>query len=287
MKPIFVLLVVFTSAVTLHGQQILSNDYYGKKSPTQTKEVKIHSLDGSQKDSIIETPIDTINFRVFGVGNISNEALEAVNAGGKIVFGFCPNPFTKKWQGNFFASFNKNATNTDSALASTLIFPEAGNHSFLVHSFWKSSINESFAYQGPFLEFAVKKITNKKDTTDPKFKEFSFNTLHYTLGYKLGFSKEKIKDDKRQHIGCELAVFYSYVNIPDEDHENFEKIINRTATKNDFGMLGFKVSFEVNGLQIFGDIRNVFGSKEELPVNDLKGFSYNIGFSFNTEVFRF
>ena len=49
----------------------------------------------------------------------------------------------------------------------------------------------------------------------------------------------------------------------------------------------FKVSFEVNGLQIFGDFRHVFGSEEELPVPDLKGFSYNIGFSFNTEVFGF
>ena len=281
MKKIFVLLFFFFS-VTSYGQQILSNNFYGKKTASGNKTTLPETDPKNQTD--------TIHFKVFGVGNVSDESLKTINAGGKAVFGFFPNPFKEKWQGNFFVSYNKNATNTDSALSTTLIFPEAGNHSLLMHAFWKSITNREnniAAYKGPFLEFAVKKITNKKDTSDPKSQEFNFNTLHYTAGYKWGFTKEKFKDNKTQNIGCELAIFYSHVNIPDEDHKSFEKILNRTATKNDFGMLGFKVSFEVNGLQIFSDIRHVFGSETKLPVDDLKGFSYNIGVSFNTEVFRF
>ena len=271
------LLILITVTVGIEAQQILSNSFYAKKPAAQSKSTTSF------------TPPDTINFKVFGVGNISNESLKAINAGGKVAFGFYPNPFKENWQGNYFVSYNKNATNTDSALSTTLIFPEAGNQSFLMNAFWKSPFNKrnTDSYKGLFLEFAVKKITNIKDTSDPKSQEFRFNTLHYTAGYKLGFSKERMKDDKKQNIGCELAAFFSYVNIPNEDHESFEKIINRTATKNDFSMIGFKVSFEVNGLQIFADLRHVFGSEEKLPVQDLKGFSYNIGFSFNTEVFRF
>lgn len=278
MKKIFVL-ITFVIATTAEGQQILSNNFYGKEKP-DTKKSNLESSDDDKKE--------ITHFKILGVGNISDETLKNINAGGKAVFAFSPNPLKTKWQSNYFVSFNKNATNTDSALSTTLIFPESGNHSFLMHSFWKSiSVKNKNVYKGLFLEFALKKITNKKDTSDPKFQEFTFNTLHYTAGYKWGFSKEKIKDDKTQSMGCEFAVFCSFANIPDEDHDDFEKIINRPSTNNSFGMLGFKVSFEVNGFQIFSDIRQVFGNKDRLPVADLKGFNYNIGVSFNTEVFNF
>lgn len=270
MKKIFFFLGLLLCCVS-YGQQILSNNYYGK--------------------ALIGAPAAAShpNFKIFGVGNISDETLKSINAGGKAVFAFFPNPLQTKWQGNYFVSYNKNATNTDSALSSTLIFPESGNHSFLVHGFWKTNNNPAkpHNYRGLFAEFAFKKITNKKDTTDPKFQEFSFNTLHYTIGYKWGFSREQIINGKRKNMGIELSIFGSAVNIPDEDHSNFEKIINRTSTTNAFVMAGFKISFDVNSFQIFSDIRHVFGSSVKLPISDLKGFNYNIGVSFNTEVFEF
>lgn len=276
MKKVLVI-TIFFFPVCIQAQQILSNNSYGKETPGLSKAVP----EGANKK-------DTVHFKVFGVGNISDETLKKINAGGKAVFAFYPDPFDTNWQSNYFVSYNKNATNTDSALATTLIFPEAGSHSFLMHAFWKSTTtNKPNKYRGLFLEFAVKKINNKKDTTDPKFQEFSFNTLHYTAGYKWGFTKEKFKDNKIQTMGCEFSLFGSFVNIPDEDHENFEKVINRTSTENAFCMIGFKMSFELNGFQIFSDIRHVFGDKEKLPVYDLKGFNYNIGVSFNTEILNF
>jgi hypothetical protein len=267
-----ILLIVATSTgLASSAQQILSNSYYGKSDPAK-------AAAGSDP-----------NFRIYGVGNISDETLKNLNAGGKAVFAFYPNPGRDSWQGNYFVSYNKNATNTDSALSTTLVFPESGNHSFLLHGFWKTANNpvKPNNYRGLFAEFAFKKITNKKDTADPKFQEFSFNTLHYTVGYKWGFSKQQMIGGKNKNMGVELSVFGSAVNIPNEDHANFEKIINRTATTNAFCMAGFKISFDVNSFQIFSDIRHVFGSSVKLPINDLKGFNYNIGVSFNTEVFEF
>jgi hypothetical protein len=235
---------------------------------------------------------DSNHFKLFGVGNLNDETLKNLNAGGKLAIGFTPNPNSDKMHANYFASFNKNATNTDSAISTMLVFPEAGNHTAFLSVLWQQEKildqERDLVYQhGPFLEFAFKKITNKKDTTDPKFQELAINTLHYTGGYRLGYSKIKSIEGKLYQIGGYLSVFASYVNIPDEDHRNFETITKLKATSNSFFMLGAKVSFELNGFQIFADIRHVFGDEKKLPIKDLKGFNSNIGVAFNTEIFRF
>ncbi len=235
---------------------------------------------------------DSLHFKLYGIGNLNNETLKSLNAGGKIAIGFTPNPNSPKLHANYFASFNKNATNTDSAISTMLVFPEAGNHTAFLSVLWQKEKvvtgEKGLVYQsGPFLEFAFKKITNQKDTTDPKFQELAINTLHYTGGYRFGYSKIKSIEGKVYQIGGYFSIFASYVNIPDEDHQNFETITNLKATNNSFLMIGAKVSFELNGFQIFADVRNVFGNEKKLPIKDLKGFNSNIGVAFNTEVFRF
>jgi hypothetical protein len=240
------------------------------------------------RDSIEK--LDTTHFRVLGIGNISDETLKSLNAGGKLAIGFCSNPFNDTWQGNYFASFNKNSSNTDSAISTTLVFPEAGSHSFLFTSFWKSFKNPQnglYNYNGLFLEFVSKKITNKKDTTDPKSQVVSINSLHYTAGYKWGFSKMGTVKGELYETACDLSIFASFVNIPDEDHDRFQTIANLQARNNSFFMIGAKVSFELNGFQIFADLRHVFGNKNKLPLTDLHGFSSNIGVAFTADILRF
>lgn len=270
MKKNILLFVIFLLGYSSQGQLITSNSYYALSD-------NMEKNNDPQKDS----------FKIFGTGNISDETLKKINAGGKIVLGYFPRP-GKTYTSNYLISYNKNASNSDSALSSTLVFPESGSSSFLAHGFWqKNNSSDNGRYHGYFGEFALKTIKNKKDTTDPKFQEFTFNTLHFTAGYKWGSSKEFKTGDATQTVGIELAVFASFVNIPDEDHESFERIINRQATTNSFGMLGAKLSFEINKLQIFADMRHVFGSASDLPVKDLKGFNFNIGFSFNTGALKF
>lgn len=236
--------------------------------------------------------MDSLHFSLYGIGNLNDETLKNLNAGGKIAVGFTPKPNSDKLHATYFASFNKNASNTDSAISTMLVFPEAGNHTAFLSALWRKEKpvdgEKGLIFQsGPFLEFAFKKVTNKKDTTDPKFQELSINTLHYTAGYRFGYSKIKSIEGKTYEVGGYFSLFASYVNIPDEDHENFQKITRLSATKNDFFMIGGKVSFELNGFQIFADIRHVFGDEKKLPVKDLKGFNSNIGVAFNTEIFRF
>ncbi len=223
-------------------------------------------------------------FALYGIGNISDEALKSLNAGGKVAVSFTA---PKKW-GVFpliyLASFNKNASNNDSLLSTVLVFPEVGNHSFSFTSFWMKPGTQN----GMFLEFVTKKIKKDVDTADFKSVEYAFNTLHYTLGYSRGFSKSfDMESSKKYELGCYFSVFASYVNIPNEDHENFEKIANWTSPENSFFALGAKVAFEINGFQFFADLRNVFGSKDNLPMKDLRGFNSNIGIAFNTEVIKF
>jgi hypothetical protein len=180
--------------------------------------------------------LDSLHFTLYGIGNLNDETLKNLNGGGKIAVSFTPHPNSDELHATYFASFNKNASNTDSAISTVLVFPEAGNHTAFLSAIWQKvkpvDGEKGLIYQsGPFLEFAFKKITNTKDTTDPKFQELSINTLHYTAGYRFGYSKIKSLEGKVYQVGGSLSVFASYVNIPDEDHKNFEVISKLTATK--------------------------------------------------------
>src|SRR5687767_7672150 len=69
---------------------------------------------------------------LYGIGNLNTETLNKVNSSGKIAVSIIPffnNTNNRYWE--IYLSFNKNASNNDSILASTLLFPEVGNHSFL------------------------------------------------------------------------------------------------------------------------------------------------------------
>ncbi len=312
MKKNFILLV-FYSPFLLLAQQNLPISFYKyeavsvfdsvaykefqakNKSDFEKKGQLSTQLESSIKALFIKKEAarkDSLHFRLYGIGNLSDETLKSLNAGGKLAVGFIPNPNSEKLHANYFVSFNKNASNIDSAISTMLVFPEAGNHSALLSVIWQKEKpidgeKGLVKYTGPFFEFVFKKITNKKDTTDPKFEELSINTLHYTAGYRFGYSKQKFIEGKLYQIGANLSIFASHVNIPNEDHANFEVLTKLKATNNSFFLIGAKVSFELNGFQIFADVRHVFGDEKKLPLKDLKGFNSNVGVAFNTEVFRF
>jgi hypothetical protein len=283
MKAFFLVIMLFSSSVVFSQQHrpLFRSSF---KTDTITISTAGDPAKGIlPKDSISIVKTVAEQFAIYGIGNVSDEALKNLNAGGKIAVSFTAPK--KGWAAplNYFASFNKNASNTDSLLSTVLVFPEVGSHSFSFTSFWM----EPGSQNGFFLEFVTKKIKNEVDTTNFKSVEYVFNTLHYTAGYSRGFNKVSVINNKEYSLGCYISGFLSYVNIPDEDHESFEKIARLSARNNSFLAAGAKVAFEINGFQFFADIRNVFGSKEKLPLKDLKGFNSNIGVSFNTEVVKF
>jgi hypothetical protein len=244
---------------------------------------------------------------IYGIGNLNSESLNNLNAGGKVT------AFIKPSQGQntdltFYLSFNKNASNKDSLLASTLIFPEVGNNAFLgtVDFLWKKNgltravgngqISKQHAW-GPFFEMSHKNIKVDTVNNNKENETLYFSTLHYTLGFRylFSFSNKYQKNNAEEHDygGLSLSLFVSHMNIPDEDSIDYKKILKNNykdyseSVKDNFWSVGVKIVFQIKEFQVFADLRHVLGNKKDLPIRDLRGFNSNIGIVFNTEIFSF
>jgi hypothetical protein len=221
---------------------------------------------------------------LYGIGNLNTETLNKLNSSGKIAVSIIPK-FNKDnnryWE--VYLSFNKNATNSDSILASTILFPEVGNHSFLatvrrVYPIKKSPNH----FLSPFFEFSQKNI--KVDTSSAQGKNTSgyFSTLTYTFGYSYIFSASV----NNTQFGFSFIPYLSGMNIPDEDNADYRKIFNSPDLPSNIWSFGFKTVFQIKGFQIFADMRHVLGSETRIPVRELRGFNSNIGVTFNADIFE-
>ena len=222
--------------------------------------------------------------KLYGIGNLNSETLNKINSSGKIAVSIIPyyNDSKKRYWEVYF-SFNKNATNSDSILASTVLFPEVGNHSFLatVRRVYAIKGNDDGHYLAPFFEFSQKNI--KVDTSSAQGKTTSgfFSTLTYTFGYSYIFNKTIEKTP----IGLSLTPYLSVMNVPDEDNDDYRKIFNSPKLPSALLSFGFKTVFQIKGFQIFADMRHLLGSDTKVP-RDLRGFNSNIGVTFNADIFE-
>ncbi len=224
------------------------------------------------------TPADK-TIKLYGIGNLNTETLNKVNSSGKIAVSIVPFRNNNRfWE--VYLSFNKNATNSDSILASTILFPEVGNHSFLVTARRVYPIKGNEHYLAPFFEFSQKNI--KVDTTTEQGKSTSgyFSTLTYTFGYSYIFNKTIDKTE----IGFSVVPYISVMNVPNEDNEDYRKIFNSPKLPSVLTSFGIKTIFQVKGFQIFADMRHLWGSDKKIP-RDLRGFNSNIGVTFNADIF--
>jgi hypothetical protein len=283
MRKIFVVLFIISTRLCLAQQNLP----FTTLNPVLSKKADSSKVDGLKADSLRSAPV--YHFSFYGIGNLSNETLQKINGGGKLALSFNTNGATNRFfPSTYYLSFNKNASNSDSVLVSTLVFPETGNHTFLASAFWtlcdaeKNNLRTNAQF---FFEFATKKI-GVKDTAKFGQEEKAFQTLHYTAGLRYTYGITKRRDEKDYNAALGFSLFASNTNIPDEDNPALESIINGKAEKNSFWSAGIKIGIEINGFQIFADLRHVFGDEQKLPIKDLKGFNSNIGVAFNTEIFR-
>jgi hypothetical protein len=222
--------------------------------------------------------------KLYGIGNVNTETLNKLNSSGKIALSIIPvyNAVNHRfWE--VYLSFNKNASNNDSILASTILFPEVGNHSFLATLRRVYPIKESTEhYLAPFFEFSQKNI--KVDTSSAQGKNTSgyFSTLTYTFGYSYIFNKTI----NNTSFGFSFIPYLSILNIPDEDNDDYRKIFNTPELPSSIKSVGFKTVFQVKGFQIFADMRHVLGSEKKIPIRELRGFNSNIGVCFNADIFE-
>ncbi len=240
--------------------------------------------------------LDLPVFGIAGIGNINQESLNALNASGKISLYARPVQFRNNAV-TIYASYNKNASNNDSVIYEKLIFPEIGSSSFngtvQFDKFWRRD-DVTGHVLSPFFEFSYKKITSDSTVDNQKLR---FSALTYTAGvkYTFGYSKLNLNDSTRINLSFFAIPYLSFLNIPDEDTEDYKALVIRnTKPGTDNSTLtdeiwtgGVKIGFQINSLQVFADFRCVLNRREKVPIRELQGFHANIGIVFNAEVFEF
>lgn len=234
---------------------------------------------------------------LFGASNLNEEAFNTLNASGKVSFYFRPAIYRNKAL-TVYASYNLNATNNDSVLYSTLIFPEVGKNSFLGtlewRSFWiKNNTRGKTGHSlAPFFEFSLKNI--RSDSVE-KGKPLVFSTLNYTLGLKYSFNVLKNAPDansEAQEASLFTTVYLTSLNVPDEDINNYRAILSKGQLFNpetltdDFRIFGIKIGGEFKQFGVFADFKAVIGNSLKIPLSELRGFHSNIGITMSTSIFE-
>lgn len=318
MKKLFICLSVFF--IINYGMGQSSADLNTAPKP----ETDANKQDISTKSISLR---DFPTFGLNGLGNVNTETFTNLNAGGKLAGYIRPvKTDYSLWTVNF--SFNVNASNSDSLLAGTFLFPDVGRSSFysLVEftqryffgrkksdsksannktDIGKTSINttvpannivkdtsktdvttntnnatENLYLASPFLEFANKNIKAEKNDSVK-----IFSTLSYTFGIRFQY----MFLDNKDKVSFSIAPFYSIINVPDEDNEDYRFLFtsNSSSTlRSAVRSWGVKIGFQYNNFQIFADLRNVLGDEKKIPIRELRGFNSNIGVVFNAQVFE-
>ena len=252
------------------------------------------SIQVIKRDTVTVEKIAKKNtFGIFGVGNVNKEQLEKFNASGK--FSCYIKPMIRlNSELTFYLSFNKNATNNDSLLASTLIFPEVGNNSFLGTVEYayrlKQDATDKYVkehYVVPFFEFSNKNVKASQDTGGAKLASYYFSTLNYTAGCKYLFHFNKKIDSVDHNVDFSLTGYLSYLNIPNQDTADYRILLKSKTINDNLWAIGLKVAMQYNNFSIFADFRHVLGSDKRIPVRELRGFNSNIGVVFNADIFGF
>lgn len=237
---------------------------------------------------VSETEEEKKIFGVYGAGNLNKEQLEKFNASGKFSCYISP-MITPKSNLTLYLSFNMNATNNDSLLPSTLLFPEIGSNSFLGTAEYSYLFNSKKANQEhfivPFLEFSTKNIKASQDTAIGKSAVYHFSTLNYTLGCKYVFHYRKTVEEATNDVYFSMAGYLSYLNIPNQDTADYRILLKSKTMNDNLWAAGIKVGVQYNNFSIFADFRHVLGSEKRIPVRELRGFNSNIGVIFNAEIF--
>jgi hypothetical protein len=219
---------------------------------------------------------------LYGVGNINTESFSNINSAGKLS-GFI-RPFKKDRQ--FLTatfSFNVNASNTDSLIANTFLFPDVGKNSFSFNATYSrvyAKDSQNFHLYSLFTELSTKSIKGRRDDSTR-----NFNTLNWAFGLRYQYLFKKDNDA----ISLTFSPFISIVNVPDEDNKDYRYLFTgdeNSNLKSAITSFGCKITFQYNGLQFFADLRHVFGSEDSVPIRELRGFNQNIGVIFNAELFE-
>ncbi|MGN6435120.1 MAG: hypothetical protein ACTHMM_01255 [Agriterribacter sp.] len=271
--------LVLTALIIILTKNLQSQSSYNLITGKSPSGLQNSNIVTQANDFIIDQP----TFGLYGIGNVNTEAFQNINSSGKLAGYIRPLKKTNYYL-NVNFSFNVNASNNDSLLAGTFLFPDVGVNSFyaMVDYNYKfpSTDDDELHFISPFFEFANKTVKGRKDDSTRYF-----STLSYTLGFRYHFLFLN-SDDK---VSFSVAPFYSVINVPDEDNEDYRYLFTgkEDATlSSSIKSLGIKVAFQYNNFQIFADLRHVLGKERNVAVRELRGFNSNVGVTFNASIFE-
>jgi len=300
MKHLLFLLFLLVSIISYSQQAQSARIIFPKKIPDdavyinfkkqkkvidkEKDEVKAKSLreefnekNKKSKDKVISFE-DITNWGIYGIGNLNTESFNNLNAAGK-VSGYKRLDRSRGSFTTLYFSFNKNATNNDTLLAGTFLFPDIGNTAAaltLEHTSVICQKGNTFHLLSPFIEFSHKNIKVEKEKDG--LKEFS------TLNYILGLRYQNWTPSEEMDVSFSVAPYLSIVNVPDEDNEDYRFLFNAPKLRSDIWSFGFKFLVQFNNFQAFADLRSVLGTEKSIPVRELRGFNSSIGIVFNADI---
>lgn len=229
---------------------------------------------------------DIPTFGIYGIGNTNTETFNNLNASGKLS-GYI-RPYKHNGKRPFYVevgfAFNINASNTDSLLANSLLFPDVGQNSFSGNVTFNWIVYkkgpDNLYLVTPFFEFANKTIKGRRADTARRF---------YTLNSSLGVNLQYLFLSEGNQVSFTFSPYWAVVSVPDPGTKDYRYLLtgdedaNMKSTLNSWGI---KVAFQYNFFQIFADFRTVTGAQENFPVEGIRGFHPNIGIVFNTQIFE-
>lgn len=245
---------------------------------------------------------DDTRVGIVGIGSLNTEELTKTNSSGKLAAFFIPARWdispknTKaKWYlvPTLYTSYNINATNNDSLLSSTVLFPELGNSSFLgtvelaFSHISKKDLNSvhSISVLGEFANKSVR--VNNKDTN------VFFNVLNYTVGLK--FMSTRYVSYGKDTVPMSLAItpYLHWANVPNEDNGDYRYLLDgpdvagQPVLPSTLSGWGVKVAFSLKDFQFFADFRNVTDTKDRILNRSLKGYTSNLGVIVSASILEF
>lgn len=234
---------------------------------------------GPYKSSSYSNSIST--WGLYGIGNVNTESFNNLNSSGKLS-GFI-RPFRSDYSyGTINFSFNVNASNNDSLLANTFLFPDVGQSSIFLNTEYSVVWHTITGYHllHSFAELSSKTIKGRIEDSVRYF-----NTLNWALGIRYQY----LFKDGDDNVSFSCSPFLSIVNVPDEDNEDYRYLFTKdsnSSLKSAIKSIGFKFAFQYNQFQFFADLRHVLGNESQIPVRALRGFNSNVGVIFNAQIFE-
>jgi hypothetical protein len=288
-------IVPFSSTAPIKVGQSISQselELFSKKielfMPNSLKDSVKNSLNAVKVKSDFNVK-DLPTFGLNGLGNTNTETFGNVNSSGKLS-GYI-RPFKSKPDKGLFNisgylevdfAFNVNASNTDSLLTNTFLFPDVGSNSFSGDINYNFILGNSPDYYlvTPFFEFANKSIKGRKADSTRSF---------YTVNSSIGVSFQYLYAKDKDNVSFTVSPYLATVNVPEPGNKNYKYLFTgdeKSNMKSTINSWGVKVAFQYNAFQIFADFRNVKGNQTDIPVEGLRGFHPNIGIVFNAEIFE-